>query len=68
MMATFLEVASEQFLSTYKRQGSKLVNVAISGQWVGELRGPAIGRLEIMRDEFQRTGRIGEEGFGAFVP
>ena len=68
MMATFLEVANEQFISTYKRQGSKLINLAISGQWVGQLRGPAIGRLEIMRDEFQRTGRIGEEGFGAFVP
>lgn len=68
MMATFLEVANEQFLATYKRQGTKMVNLAVGGQWVGELRGPAVGRLEIMRDEFQRKGRIGEEGFGAFVP
>jgi len=68
MMATFLEVANEQLLLTYKRQGSKVVNLAVSGQWLGELRGPAIGRLEIMRDEFKRKGRIGEEGFGAFVP
>jgi nucleoporin GLE1 len=68
MMATFLEVVNQQFLRTYRRQGQKLINLAVSGQWAGGIRGPAVGRLEIMRDEFRRTGKIGEEGFGAFVP
>jgi nucleoporin GLE1 len=68
MMATFLEVVNLQFIRTYRRQGQKVVNLAVGGQWIGAIRGPAVGRLEIMRDEFQRTGRIGEEGFGAFVP
>jgi nucleoporin GLE1 len=68
MMATFLEVANQQFLRRYGRQGQKIVHLAVGGQWVNGIRGPAVGRLEIMRDEFQRTGRIGEEGFGAFVP
>ncbi len=68
MMATFLEVVNQQFVRAYRRQGQKVVNLAVGGQWVAGIRGPAVGRLEIMRDEFQRTGRIGEEGFGAFVP
>ena len=68
MMATFLEVASEPFVRTYRQQGQKLVNLAVSEQWFGKIRGPAVGRLGIMRDEFQRTGRVGEDGFGAFVP
>ena len=68
MMATFLEVVNQHFLRTYKRQAQKIVSLAVSAQWIRGIRGPAVGRLEIMRDEFQRTGRIGEEGFGAFVP
>lgn len=68
MMATFLEVGNQDFLRMYKRQAQKIVNLAVSAQWIGGIRGPAAGRLEIMRDEFHRTGRIGEEGFGAFVP
>ncbi len=68
MMATFLEVVNEEFISTYKKQGAKIVKLAVSSQWVGSLRGPAVGRLEIMGEEFQRNGRIGDEGFGAFVP
>lgn len=68
MMATFLEVVNQQFLRTYGRQGQKIVRLATGGQWIGGIRGPAVGRLEIMRDEFYRTGRIGDEGFGAFVP
>lgn len=68
MMATFLEVVNQRFVRAYRRQGQKLVNLAVGGQWVAGIRGPAVGRLEIMRDEFQRTGRIGEEGFGEFVP
>jgi nucleoporin GLE1 len=68
IMATFLEVTNQPFLRKYGRQGQKIVRLAINGKWSGEIRGPAAGRLEIMRDEFQRMGRIGEEGFGAFVP
>ena len=68
MMATFLEVVNQQFVPTYGRQGQKLVNLAVGGRWVGAIRGPAVGRLEITREEFQTTGRIGELGFGAFVP
>ena len=68
MMATFLEVVNQQFLPVYRRQGYKLITLAVSGHWTGGIRGPAVGRLEIMRDEFQRTGRIGEQGFGSFVP
>ena len=68
MMATFLEVVNQQFLRAYKRQGQKIVRLAVSEQWIGGIKGPAAGRLEIMRDEFLRVGRIGEEGFGAFVP
>jgi nucleoporin GLE1 len=68
MMAMFLEVANIQFLQRYGRQARKVVELAVGGEWVGEIRGPAVGRLEIMRDEFHRNGRIGEEGYGAFVP
>jgi nucleoporin GLE1 len=68
IMATFLEVVNQKFLRTYGQQGQKIVRLATSKQWIGEIRGPAVGRLEIMKDEFQRNGRIGEEGFGAFVP
>jgi len=68
MMATFLEIVSQSFIQKYGRQGQKIVQLAVGGKWVGQIRGPAAGRLEIMREEFQRTGRIGEEGFGAFVP
>jgi nucleoporin GLE1 len=68
MMATFLEVVNQVFLVTYKRQGVKVVRLAVSERWIGGIRGPAAGRLEIMRDEFLRRGMIGEEGFGSFVP
>jgi nucleoporin GLE1 len=68
MMATFLEVVNQHFLKRYGRQGRKVVWLAVEGHWVNGIRGPAVGRLEIMRDEFRRKGRIGEEGVGAFVP
>ena len=68
MMATFLEVVNVTFVQRYGRQGRKIVEVATGGEWTGEVRGPAVGRLEIMREEFYKNGRIGEEGFGAFVP
>ena len=70
MMATFLEVGNQALLRIYKRQAVKLVRTAVGGEWVGVgiARGPATGRLEIMKDEFERVGRIGEEGFGSFVP
>ena len=68
MMATFLEVVNQVFMATYKRQGLKVVRLAVSDRWIREIKGPATGRLEIMRDEFLRSGRIGEEGFGSFVP
>jgi nucleoporin GLE1 len=68
MMATFLEVVNQVFLATYKRQGMKIVRLAVSERWIGGIRGPAAGRLEIMREEFLRRGMIGEEGFGSFVP
>src|SRR5271170_5190483 len=68
MMATFLEVVNQHLLRTYGRQGQKIVSLAVTQQWAAGIRGPAAGRLEIMREEIQRTGRIGEEGFGAFVP
>jgi len=68
MMATFLEVGSQAFVQRYGRQGRKIVDLATRGEWIGGIKGPAVGRLEIMREEFSRNGRIGEEGFGAFVP
>ena len=68
MMATFLEVGNRAFVAKYGRQGRKIVDVATGDEWIGAIRGPAPGRLEIMREEFLRNGRIGEEGFGAFVP
>jgi nucleoporin GLE1 len=68
MMATFLEVASQSFIRKYARQAQKIVHLALSEKWIGGIRGPAVGRLEIMKDEFGRTGSIGQEGFGAFVP
>ena len=68
LMATFLEVVNQSFLKRYGRQGQKIVRLAVGSEWSNGLRGPAAGRLEIMRDEFQRTGRIGDEGFGSFVP
>ena len=69
MMATFLEVANQALLKVYGRQAVKLVTVALGEEWSRQVeRGPATGRLEVMKDEFQRTGRIGEEGFGGFVP
>jgi len=69
MMATFLEVANQAILRVYGRQAVKLVMVALGEEWSRQVeRGPAKGRLEIMKDEFERTGRIGEEGFGSFVP
>jgi nucleoporin GLE1 len=68
IMATFLEVTNQPFLRKYGHQGRKIVHLAVNGKWTGEIRGPAAGRLEVMRDEFQKNGRIGEEGFGEFVP
>lgn len=68
MMATFLEVVNQMFVRTYGRQARKVVMLAVGIEWTGDIRGPAVGRLEIMGEEFQRTGRIGEEAFGAFVP
>jgi nucleoporin GLE1 len=69
MMATFLEVTNQALVNGYGRQAYKLVRVAVGGEWVAAVvKGPARGRLEVMGDEFSRTGRIGEEGFGAFVP
>jgi len=68
MMATFLEVGSRAFLQNYERQGRKIILLAVSEQWIGGMKGPAVGRLEIMKEDFQRTGKVGEEGFGAFVP
>ena len=68
MMATFLEVVNQPFIQKYGRQGQKIVLLAVGKKWVGEIKGPAVGRLEIMKEEFMRTGRIGEAGFGAFVP
>ena len=69
MMATFLEVANQALLRGYGRQAVKLVRVAFREEWSRQVeKGPARGRLEIMRDEFERVGRIGEEGFGGFVP
>src|SRR5277367_800315 len=46
MMATFLEVVNQQFIPTYRRQGHKLVTLAVSERWTGGIRGPAAGRLE----------------------
>jgi nucleoporin GLE1 len=68
IMATFLEVVNQTFVRTYGRQGRKLVALVVSGSWTVGMKGPAVGRLEIMGEEFQRTGRIGGEGFGAFGP
>jgi nucleoporin GLE1 len=68
MMATFLEVASQFIVKVYKRQGHKIVRLAFDGRWIGAIKGPAVGRLEVMKDEFLKSGRIGEENFGAFVP
>jgi len=69
MMAAFLEVTNQALLKGYGRQAQKLVRVALGGEWVAAVvRGPATGRLEVMADEFARTGRIGEDGFGGFVP
>jgi len=68
MMATFLEVTNQAFVQKYQRQGQKIVRLAVSRLWTGEIRGPAVGRLEIMKEEFQRTGKIGTEEFGRFVP
>jgi nucleoporin GLE1 len=69
MMATFLEVTNQALVKGYGRQAYKLVRVAVGGEWVAAVvKGPARGRLEVMGDEFSRTGRIGEEGFGVFVP
>jgi nucleoporin GLE1 len=68
LMATFLEVVNEALLKRYGRQAQKIVRLAVGGEWSNGLRGPAAGRLEIMREEFGRTGRVGEDGFGSFVP
>jgi len=68
MMATFLEVVNQAFVQKYGRQGRKIVDLATGVEWTGEIKGPAVGRLGIMREEFYRNGRIGEDGFGAFVP
>ena len=67
MMATFLEVANQHILMTYQRQGQKLVALAVDKSWVGQIGGPAVGRLEIIRDEFYRKGKYGEDDFGGFV-
>ena len=67
MMATFLEVVNQAFLKEYGKQGRKVVSLAV-GEWRGEVRGPNAGRLEIMGEEFMRMGRIGEAGYGEFVP
>jgi len=68
MMATFLEVVNQKLLRVYGRQARKVISLAVSQQWIGQLRGPAVGRLEIMRDEFAKKGKIGDDDFGAFVP
>jgi nucleoporin GLE1 len=69
MMATFLEVTNQVLVKEYGRQAYKLLSVAVGREWVALVgKGPARGRLEVMADEFSRTGKVGEEGFGAFVP
>ena len=68
MMATFLEVTNQAFITNYKLQALKIVRLAVGGEWTDGITGPAVGRLQIMNDEFSRTARIGEENFGAFVP
>jgi nucleoporin GLE1 len=68
IMATFLEVVNQHLLRKYKRQGVKIIALAVDQAWIGDIKGPAVSRLEIMRDEFRKSRRIGEEDFGEFVP